>query len=69
MNDHPLRPTDSEWQQLAEQAAKETDPEKVSQLIRRLCDRLDELDRVRKEHSVPSAAGPNVGSSGRSPQF
>jgi len=69
MNDHPLKPTGSEWQQLAEQAAKETDPEKVSQLIRRLCDRLDELDRVRKERSVPSAAGPNAGSRGRAPEF
>ncbi len=48
MNDHLLKPSDSEWQQLAEQASKETDPEKVSQLIRLLCDRLDELDRIRK---------------------
>lgn len=42
MNDHPVKPSDSEWQQLAEQASKETDPEKVSQLIRLLCDRLDD---------------------------
>ena len=69
MNDHPLKPRDSEWQQLAEQASRETDPEKVSQLIRLLCDRLDELDRIRKERSVPSAAGPNAGSGGRSPEF
>jgi hypothetical protein len=59
MNDHPLKPSDSEWQQLAEQASKETDPEKVSQLIRLLCDRLDELDRIRKEHSASSASRPN----------
>jgi hypothetical protein len=59
MNDHPLKPSDSEWQQLAEQASKETDPEKVSQLIRLLCDRLDELDRIRKENSSLSVSGPN----------
>jgi len=66
MNDHPLKPSDSEWQQLAEQASKETDPEKVSKLIRLLCDRLDELDRIRKERSVSSAPRPNAGSDGRS---
>ena len=49
MNDHPLKSSDCEWQQLAEQASQETDPEKVSRLIRLLCDRLDELDRTRKE--------------------
>lgn len=59
MNDHPLKPSDSEWQQLAEQASKETDPEKVSQLIRLLCDRLDELDRIRKERSASPVSGPN----------
>jgi hypothetical protein len=66
MNDHPLKPSGSEWQQLAEQASKETDPEKVSKLIRLLCDRLDELDRIRKERS---ASSPNGGSGGRSPEL
>jgi hypothetical protein len=69
MNDHPLKPSDSEWQHLAEQASKETDPEKVSQLIRLLCDRLDELDRIRKARSTSSAHGPNGGSNGRSPEL
>jgi hypothetical protein len=56
MTDHPLKPWDSELQQLAEQASKETDPEKVSQLIRLLCDRLDEMDRIRKgPREVPEA--------------
>ena len=59
MNDHPLKPSDFEWQQLAEQASKETDPEKVSQLIRLLCDRLDELDRMRMENAASSVSGPN----------
>lgn len=58
MNDHPVKPSDSEWQQLAEQASKETDPEKVSQLIRLLCDRLDELDRIRKDRE--KSPGPSV---------
>lgn len=68
MNDHPLKTSDSEWQQLAEQASKETDPEKVSRLIRLLCDRLDELDRIRKERAVASASGPNARSDGRPPE-
>jgi len=68
MNDHPLKPSDSEWQHLAEQASKETDPGKVSQLIRLLCDRLDELDRIRKERSASSAPRPNGGSGGQSPE-
>ena len=58
MNDDPVKPSDSEWQQLAEQASKETDPEKVSQLIRLLCDRLDELDRIRKDRV--RSPGPSV---------
>ena len=58
MNDHPVKSSDSEWQQLAEQASKETDPEKVSQLIRLLCDRLDELDRIRKDRV--KSPGPGV---------
>jgi hypothetical protein len=69
MNDRPLKPSDSEWQQLAEQASKETDPEKVSQLIRLLCDRLDELDRIRKERSVSPPSGPNGGPGEPSPEL
>ena len=69
MNDHPLKPTDSEWQQLAEEASKETDPEKVSQLIRLLCGRLDELDRIRKENSASSVSGPNGDSGKPSPEL
>jgi hypothetical protein len=69
MNDHPLKPSDSEWQQLAEQASKETDPEKVSQLIRLLCDRLDELDRIRKGRSALSVSGPNGHSGKSSPEL
>ena len=62
MNDHPLKPLDPEWQQLAEQASKETDPEKVSRLIRLLCDRLDELDRIRKER--PNLCGSSLNNGG-----
>jgi len=69
MNDPPLKPSDSEWQQLAEQASKETDPEKVSQLIRLLCDRRDELDRIRKKNSASSVSGPNGDSGGQSPEL
>lgn len=69
MKDHPLTPSDFEWQQLAEQASKETDPEKVSQLIRLLCDRLDELDRLRKERSASSASGPNGSAGPRLPKL
>lgn len=64
MNDHRLRPSDAEWQQLAEQASKETDPEKVSKLIRLLCDRLDELDRMRKERLNPCIPSLNGGPDG-----
>lgn len=61
MNDHPLKQPDPEWQQLAEQASRETDPEKVSQLIRLLCDRLDELDRIRKERPNLCGSSSNNG--------
>ena len=60
MNDHRPKSSDAEWQQLAEQASKETDPEKVSNLIRLLCDRLDELDRVRKERLDPYPCSPSL---------
>jgi hypothetical protein len=69
MNDHPLKSSDSEWQQLAEQASKETDPEKVSRLIRLLCDRLDELDRIRKERLTSSVPGRNGGAGEPSPDL
>lgn len=37
------QPSDQEpWLKLAEQASKELDPSKLSQLVRQLCDELDE---------------------------
>lgn len=38
---------DPDWHEIAERAANETDPKKLALLVQALCDRLDELRRVR----------------------
>jgi hypothetical protein len=43
-------PTDHDWRCIAEQASKETDPEKLVLLVKRLCNALDR-ERGRKYHS------------------
>ncbi len=37
-----------DWHEVAEQAAKESDPRKLSYLIQALCDRLEELQNERR---------------------
>jgi len=37
------------WHDIAEKAASEADPKKLAFLIKALCDRLDQLQRVRNE--------------------
>jgi hypothetical protein len=51
----PLRPGDNgdsrlnpDWRELAERAEKETDPKKLIQLVKALCDRLEELQAIAK---------------------
>jgi len=38
-----------DWHQIAEQAASEADPKKLAFLIKALCDRLEELQRTRRQ--------------------
>jgi hypothetical protein len=45
----------TDWRQIAEKASEEADPKKLSELVKQLCDRLDEI-----EHQKKSAAASNV---------
>lgn len=38
---------DPDWHEIAERAAGETDPRKLALLVKALCDRLDELKRLK----------------------
>jgi hypothetical protein len=41
--------TDKDWRNLAEEAAQETDPIKLEQLVEELCAALDEKEKLRKD--------------------
>ncbi len=54
----PLSPsTASDWRELASRASKEADPQKLSQLVQQLCDRLDEIEQQKKKPAQNAAAG------------
>ena len=45
-----------DWRQIAEQATKEQDPEKLLQLVEQLCDALDAERAALRQRSTASAA-------------
>jgi len=47
-------PTDQDWRCIAEQASKETDPDKLVILVKKLCNALDR-ERGRKYQSQPQS--------------
>lgn len=51
---------DPEWRRLAKQASQEPDGHKVTELVRKICDTLDqeEAERRRKIRPVPPDANP-----------
>jgi hypothetical protein len=49
-----------DWCDVAERAAKESDPKKLIQLVRALCDRLQEAERMKKKGSQPSPAPESI---------
>ena len=56
-----------DWCQIADRAAKESDPKKLVQLVRALCDRLQEAElRKRKRPHLDAASGSD-GNSARPP--
>jgi hypothetical protein len=38
---------DPDWHEIAERASTESDPKKLALLVKALCDRLDELRRIK----------------------
>ena len=60
----PTSSTASDWREIASQASKEPDPEKLSELVQQLCDRLDEIEEQKKSPSQNASPGPD----GHSPQ-
>lgn len=62
---------DPDWHEIAERASTETDPKKLAQLVRALCDRLYELRRTRfpdQPHCEPTICEQNEGRSGLLPR-
>jgi hypothetical protein len=49
-----------DWCDIADRAAKESDPKKLIQLVRALCDRLQEAERMKKKGSQPSPASESI---------
>jgi hypothetical protein len=47
-NSYHTQLPEPDWHKIAERAAEEKDPKKLAQLIQALCDRLEELQRVRR---------------------
>jgi hypothetical protein len=52
-----------DWCKIAERAAQESDPKKLIQLVRALCDRLQQAEEKRNKHPRPE---PSVRSNGQS---
>jgi len=50
-NSYRTRFPEPDWHEIAEQASSEADPKKLASLIKALCDRLEELQRIRKQAS------------------
>ena len=48
-NSYRTKFPEPDWHEIAEKAASEADPKKLAFLIKALCDRLDQLQRVRNE--------------------
>jgi hypothetical protein len=51
-----------DWCEIAERASRESDPKKLIQLVRALCDRLQEteLRKRKRPESLPNSNGPMV---------
>lgn len=45
----------TDWRELAAKASNESDPQKLSELVRQLCERLDEVEQQKKALSSESA--------------
>ena len=48
------------WRELAAQAANESDPRKLSDLVRQLCDQLDEIQKQRKPAQSQAEPDPSL---------
>jgi hypothetical protein len=51
--ERPTPPEGKEWQQLADLASKETDPQKLIELVQQLCDALETHESTRKNRISP----------------
>lgn len=50
-----------DWCQIAERAAQESDPKKLIQLVRALCDRLQEAENRKRKRPPSETATPGNG--------
>jgi hypothetical protein len=66
LNNTPLSDT-PDWCKIAEKAAKESDPKKLVQLVRALCDRLQEAELRKKKRLSPDGASESEGTMAKPP--
>lgn len=59
MEDGKPTPKASDWRELAARASQESDPQKLSELVKQLCDRLDEIEQEKKKPSQSAVTGAN----------
>lgn len=52
VNKIPAVGASEDWREIAEEASREADPEKLLKLIQKLCDKLEERDAGRKPKSA-----------------
>ena len=56
-----------DWCQIAERAAQESDPKKLIQLVRALCDRLQQAEERKHKPSRPEPIARSNGQSAKPP--
>jgi hypothetical protein len=54
-----------DWRDLASQASKEADPQKLTRLVQQLCDRLDHIEQQKKGLAQLAGWGRNASTSGQ----
>ncbi len=56
-----------DWCEIAERASRESDPKKLIQLVRALCDRLQEAELKKRKHPDPESLAKSNGGLAKPP--
>lgn len=53
MSQEMSKPSERDWREIAEQATKETNPEKLVRIVEELCGALDKRNQQNQSQSTP----------------